>query len=391
MNKQEFLNALEERLSPLSTEDRRRILDYYSEAIADRMEEGLSEEAAVGDMGSLEEVVRTTLEGMPREEGARIFGSGRSLSDILRGKQSESTRSETVYEAKEAITGLYVSAGPCDVKLYPARDEKIQVVHKGDCPEAVCTAAVEKGVLRIERTCPVRPRININLKSSPAIALYLPQSRYESLEVSTGSGDVTLPADFVFGTVGITASSGDIEVFSSTEGDCLLHTSSGDIEAENLQVQGLFQAEASSGDIRLASMDVSGGIQCKTSSGDMKLQSLRTIGLSASASSGDMTLDSVSVKGELALRTASGNIELESCLAGNMRLHSVSGDVELEDCDAGSLSIDTVSGEIEGRLRTGKSFNAATTTGRIRIPPSSGEGQCTLRSRSGSIRMTVKA
>lgn len=388
MNKKEFLDALEARLSPLSPENRRRILEYYSEAIADRMEEGLSEETAVGDMGSLEEVVRTTLEGMPREEGARIFGSGRSLSDILRGRQSESTRSETIYEAEEALTGLLVSAGPCDVELYPARDEKIQVVYRGDCPEAVCTAAVEKGVLRIERKCSV---LRVRLNSSPTIALYLPQSRFDSLEVRTGSGDVTLPADFVFGTVRVTASSGDIEIFSSTEGDCLLHTSSGDIEGETLQTRGLFQAETGSGDIRLISMDVSGGIQCKTGSGDVHLQSLRTMKLAASSSSGDVELDSVSVKGELALHTTSGNIELESCLAGSMHLHSVSGDVELEDCDAGSLVINTVSGEIEGRLRTGKNFHAATTSGLIRIPPSNGENQCTLRSRSGSIRMTVKA
>ena len=44
MNKQEFLSALSDKLSVLSEEDKEKSIDYYSEMIDDRMEEGLSEE-----------------------------------------------------------------------------------------------------------------------------------------------------------------------------------------------------------------------------------------------------------------------------------------------------------------------------------------------------------
>ncbi len=56
MNKQEFLCALEKELCSFSEEDIKGYKEYYSEMIDDRMEEGLSEEEAVADMGSPEEI-----------------------------------------------------------------------------------------------------------------------------------------------------------------------------------------------------------------------------------------------------------------------------------------------------------------------------------------------
>lgn len=57
MTKLEFLAALRERLSDLPREDREEKLNFYAEMIADRMEEGLSEEEAVLAVGSPDEIV----------------------------------------------------------------------------------------------------------------------------------------------------------------------------------------------------------------------------------------------------------------------------------------------------------------------------------------------
>ena len=61
MNKQEFLSGLWERLAGLPGEDIGRSMDYYSEMIDDRMEEGLSEEEAVRAIGPIDEVVAQIL------------------------------------------------------------------------------------------------------------------------------------------------------------------------------------------------------------------------------------------------------------------------------------------------------------------------------------------
>ena len=56
MKKNDFLWGLAEGLRGLPPEDLERWVDYYREMIDDRMDEGLSEEEAVADLGSLEQI-----------------------------------------------------------------------------------------------------------------------------------------------------------------------------------------------------------------------------------------------------------------------------------------------------------------------------------------------
>ena len=58
MNKQEFLTALRSRLHGLPQSDQQKSLNYYSEIIDDQVEDGLSEEAAVATLGSIDEIVQ---------------------------------------------------------------------------------------------------------------------------------------------------------------------------------------------------------------------------------------------------------------------------------------------------------------------------------------------
>lgn len=58
MLKYEFLTALREQLVGLPKEDIEERISFYEEMINDRMDEGKSEEEAVADIGTVEEVVR---------------------------------------------------------------------------------------------------------------------------------------------------------------------------------------------------------------------------------------------------------------------------------------------------------------------------------------------
>jgi len=58
MNKFDFLTHLRAKLWRIPKEDAERSVEFYSEMIDDRMEEGLSEEEAVAAVGDLEEIVR---------------------------------------------------------------------------------------------------------------------------------------------------------------------------------------------------------------------------------------------------------------------------------------------------------------------------------------------
>ena len=65
MTKQEFLSELERALGKLPHAEVEQALAFYDEAISDRMEDGLSEEEAVADMGSPDAAVEQILEDMP--------------------------------------------------------------------------------------------------------------------------------------------------------------------------------------------------------------------------------------------------------------------------------------------------------------------------------------
>lgn len=61
MNKQEFLDRLQAGLNGLPRDDREERMNFYSEMIDDRMEEGLSEEDAVAAAGPVDQIVAQTV------------------------------------------------------------------------------------------------------------------------------------------------------------------------------------------------------------------------------------------------------------------------------------------------------------------------------------------
>ena len=65
MTKSEFLSALREKLYGLPREEIAERLAFYGEAIDDRIEEGLSEEDAVGALGTLDDIVFDILGEIP--------------------------------------------------------------------------------------------------------------------------------------------------------------------------------------------------------------------------------------------------------------------------------------------------------------------------------------
>lgn len=65
MRKQEFLDTLRSRLSGLPQQELEERLAFYGEMIDDRMEEGLSEAAAVSDIGSVDTVASQIIADIP--------------------------------------------------------------------------------------------------------------------------------------------------------------------------------------------------------------------------------------------------------------------------------------------------------------------------------------
>ena len=78
MSKQDFLAALRKKLKALPGQDLEESLNFYSELIDDRMDEGLSEEEAVAAVGPVEDIAAQIL-AEARSAEARPSGSTRAV------------------------------------------------------------------------------------------------------------------------------------------------------------------------------------------------------------------------------------------------------------------------------------------------------------------------
>ncbi len=65
MNREQFINELRRRLVGLPVEDIDRSVDFYSEMIDDRIEEGLDENEAVASLGNIDDIVGQILSDVP--------------------------------------------------------------------------------------------------------------------------------------------------------------------------------------------------------------------------------------------------------------------------------------------------------------------------------------
>lgn len=61
MTKNEFLTDLKRKLKPMEKGEIQKTLDYYAEMIDDRMDEGMTEQEAVNDIGSVHDIAKELL------------------------------------------------------------------------------------------------------------------------------------------------------------------------------------------------------------------------------------------------------------------------------------------------------------------------------------------
>lgn len=126
MNKAEFLAALRDRIKGLSSEDIAERVAFYREAIEDRMEDGLTEEEAVEQMGSVEDIAERIMRDIPaphpvkpkRQLGAveivlLILGSPIWISLIAAGFSVAISLYAVIWSAVISLYAVGVSVAAC--------------------------------------------------------------------------------------------------------------------------------------------------------------------------------------------------------------------------------------------------------------------------------------
>ena len=111
MRKEEFLTALRANLTGLSPEGVEKLVEFCSEMIDDRMEDGLTEEEAVAAAGPLDELIKQAKTELLPVKTAN-FTEKTTFGDTLR-----------TYTAESSICGIIANCDyTADFKLLPSEN-----------------------------------------------------------------------------------------------------------------------------------------------------------------------------------------------------------------------------------------------------------------------------
>lgn len=230
----------------------------------------------------------------------------------------------------------------------------------------------------------------IGIFSSEAdLVLYLPAEEYEILSVATRTGDVKVSEDFSFGIAAVAASTGDINFSAKVSGDLSLSCSTGDITVRDIEPENL-SASVTTGNIVLENIKASGKISLSCNTGRIEVHGSEAGSISSEGSTGDILLKYVTVEGQVKVERSTGDVTLTSVVAGSFDILTDTGDVKLNLSDAEEINIETDTGRVEGSLLTPKTFWAESDTGRVRVPQSSGDGVCKIKTDTGNISITIE-
>ena len=284
-------------------------------------------------------------------------------------KLSTVTYETKEYTVDEAFQGLSITSDTADIELVPSENGKVSVF----CYEQTNqkhTVAVENGtlVVRLNDTRKWYEYIGIHL-DTPRITVYMPAGAYGTLTVQESTGDVTIPKDFAFASIDVTASTGNVTVRASATHTLRLNTTTGSIGAENLSV-GALDLAVSTGKVTLSQIICEGDIVIKVSTGKVELRDVICQNLTSSGSTGRLSMHHVIAAEAFTIRRSTG-------------------DVRFESCDAATISVKTDTGDVSGTLLTAKRFVTETSTGNIRVPQTDSGGKCEIQTSTGDITITI--
>lgn len=233
-------------------------------------------------------------------------------------------------QIKEAFDHISVDGDTCNVRLIPSQDGVCQVEYPTH-PEMTCSISVRGDTLEIVFEDHRTWQNLVGMSVQPLeLNLYLPQSQYDQLELSTVSGSMTVPENFSFTQSTLHTTSGEVQFTAANSGSLSLESVSGELSVKGVTPQTL-KVHTTSGDIHLSQVVVS-----------------------------------------------------DTCT-----MDSVSGDVEVQDCDGAAWTISTTSGDVEASLRSGKTFSTKTVSGEVNVPSDTSGGSCKITTVSGDITCSI--
>ena len=292
---------------------------------------------------------------------------------LLSGGNLSGWNTETLVTNSHSVSGdfaeISIETDTADVLLLPSDDASCKVVCK-EFADEIHTVSVLNGVLSVRLTQERKWYDSIGIGTeNPAVTVYLPQSAYAGVSLKTATGDVEIRDGFVFGSVGVSTSTGDVKCCAAVSGVVEISAGTGDITLEENSV-GSLNLSASTGRISVHSAACAGDIRIHVTTGDVSLRDVACASLITDGGTGDLNLNRV---------TAADRFSIERS----------TGDVEFAYCDAGEIFIKTTTGDVEGSFLSDKVFVIESNTGDIEVPKTMTGGLCEITTDTGDIEIDI--
>ena len=250
-----------------------------------------------------------------------FFGGWDTLTESFGSNAVENSQSWS-----NPVTKLEISCVSDNVRLLPSEDGKVRVDWK-DTRYGHYEVSLERGTLEIcYRDTEQKPHFDFGEEEPRAVAVYLPESSYESLLLTTVSGNAA-SSGFSFGRTEITTVSGQVGLESGDFGETRITTTSGDVVLDG----------------------------CDTSTSEIK------------TTSGSVVLHDHNAAATKIV-TTSGEVGLGNGFFGETTVETASGSVVLDCFDASSTEISTSSGDVIGTVAAPKGFFAQSVSGTVEYP-----------------------
>ena len=253
------------------------------------------------------------------------------------------------YSLRESFRNISIAADTADILFASSTDGSCTVL----CYEAANaghTVSVVDDTLtiQVDSSKNLLDYIGMNFET-PTITVYLPEAEYQSLSIRSSTGDIEIPAYFLFADMDIHVSTGNIQNFASVSGAMSLRVSTGNIAIESITASAL---------------------TLTTSTGRITGNNIICTALRSTGNTGDIILKNVIAEDAISIERSTG-------------------DVTLQSCDAPQLWIQTNTGDVTGSLLSRKVFIVQSDTGKITVPESTTGGTCKISTTTGDIRITL--
>ena len=267
------------------------------------------------------------------------------------------------------FTNISMKTNTADIKFIASQDGKAKIV----CHEeqnAKYSVLVKGGVLTVELVNSKKwyEHIGINF-GTPKITVYLPNENYGNLSVKESTGDVEIAKDFKFESIDVSASTGDVTNLASVTGGINIKTNTGKIAVKDISAHSL-ELSVSTGKVTVLNAMIEEDVQVGVSTGKTNITNAKCKNLTSGGDTGDITLKDV--------------VALEK-----ISMERSTGDVEFERSDAAEISVSTDTGDVSGSLLTDKIFVVSTDTGRVEVPKTTSGGTCEITTDTGDIKFNI--